>query len=420
MKTARAVKIFVVLLIITQIFMGQSYATNKKNVTKNKTNTKNTITENKEASKNVNEEEKKNEEIETKEELVKAKVIELKNVYEREEDKAKVQEIRLKITSGKRKEEKIDAIYVLSYEKNKKITADNLSKNDTVYVKLTEQKGEIIKAEVEDVSRNMYMILLIILFLGCLVIVEKKKSISFIINIVLSVISIYAIFMMNVYKGNNAVLFSLITVTVMILINVIVEGLNKRSISAGVGTFGGVIAAGIITIIFTKLAKVTGGEQGALILNYMDSNKNFNFRGLIFSGMIIAVLGAAINISHQITKKIAEEKVNNPEITGRELFKIGIKKGEEGIGKTIYVVVLAFLGITLNINVLYMSANASLINILNSESIATNFICTFAAGIGIIVTIPITSMVAAFLYRKKVIYKFKSENIVDGKRSLKI
>ena len=74
----------------------------------------------------------------------------------------------------------------------------------------------------------------------------------------------------------------------------------------------------------------------------------------------------------------------------------------------------------LNINVLYMSANASLINILNSESIATNFICTFAAGIGIIVTIPITSMVAAFLYRKKVIYKFKSENIVDGKRSLKI
>ena len=99
MKTARAVKIFVVLLIITQIFMGQSYATNKKNVTKNKTNTKTTITENKEASKNVNEEEKKNEEIETKEELVKAKVIELKNVYEREEDKAKVQEIRLKMTS---------------------------------------------------------------------------------------------------------------------------------------------------------------------------------------------------------------------------------------------------------------------------------------------------------------------------------
>ena len=420
MKTARAVKIFVVLLIITQIFMGQSYATNKKNVTKNKTNTKNTITENKEASKNVNEEEKKNEEIETKEELVKAKVIELKNVYEREEDKAKVQEIRLKITSGKRKEEKIDAIYVLSYEKNKKITADNLSKNDTVYVKLTEQKGEIIKAEVEDVSRNMYMILLIILFLGCLVIVEKKKSISFIINIVLSVISIYAIFMMNVYKGNNAVLFSLITVTVMILINVIVEGLNKRSISAGVGTFGGVIAAGIITIIFTKLAKVTGGEQGALILNYMNSNKNFNFRGLIFSGMIIAVLGAAINNSQKITKKIAQEKVDNPEIGFKELFKFGVDEGKEGIGKVIYVVVLAFLGITLNINVLYMSANANLINILNSEAIASNIICTFAAGIGIIVTIPITSIVAAFVYRKRVIYKFKSENIVEGKRSLKL
>ena len=255
MKTTKFVKIFVVLLIITQIFTIQTYATNKKNTKNNKVNTQNTISNNKQAQQKTIEEENKKEEteIETKEELVKAKVIELKNVYEREEDKAKVQEIRLKITSGKRKEEKIDAIYVLSYEKNKKITADNLSKNDTVYVKLTEQKGEIIKAEVEDVSRNMYIVLLIILFLGCLVIVEKKKSISFIINIVLSVISIYAIFMLNVYKGNNAVLFSLITVTVMILINVIVEGLNKRSISAGIGTFGGVIASGIITIIFTKI-----------------------------------------------------------------------------------------------------------------------------------------------------------------------
>ena len=403
MKNTKILKIFVALIIITQIFIINSYAVNNKVDTNKQTNI-----------------ETNQSESEEKQELVKAKVIEIKNIYEIQEDKSKIQDVKLKIISGSRKEEKIDAVYILSNENNNKVTADNLNKGNTVYVKITEKNNEIIKAEVEDVSRNNYIILLIMLFLICLAIAEKKKSIKLIINIVFSVIWIYGIFMLNVYKGYNAVLFSLLTVIAILIVDVIVEGIGKRSISAAIGTFTGVIVAGIITMIFTKLAKVTGGEQGALILNYMDSNKNFNFRGLIFSGMIIAVLGAAINNSQKITKKIAQEKVDNPEIGFKELFKFGVDEGKEGIGKVIYVVVLAFLGITLNINVLYMSANANLINILNSEAIASNIICTFAAGIGIIVTIPITSIVAAFVYRKRVIYKFKSENIVEGKRSLKL
>lgn len=419
MKNFKILKIFLALLILTQIFIIDSYAVNNKNKvdTSKQINKTQIKSDNKT---NIKTEDEEKQEPEKKEELVKAKVIEIKNVYEIEEDKSKIQEIKLKITSGKRKEEKIDAIYILSNENNKKVTADSLNKGDTVYVKITEQNNEIIKAEVEDVSRNTYIVLLITLFLICLAIVEKKKSIKLIINIIFSVILIYGIFMMNVYKGYNAVLFSLLTVIAILIVDVIVEGIGKRSISAAIGTFTGVIVSGIITMIFTKLAKVTGGEQGALILSYMNSNKNFNFRGLIFSGMIIAVLGAAINTSQKITKKIAQEKSDNPEVQFNELFKIGIAEGKEGIGKVIYVVVLAFLGITLNINVLYMSANANLINILNSEAIASNIICTFAAGIGIIVTIPITSIVAAFAYKKRVIYKFKSENIVEGKRSLKI
>ena len=40
--------------------------------------------------------------------------------------------------------------------------------------------------------------------------------------------------------------------------------------------------------------------------------------------------------------------------------------------------------------------------------------------IGIIVVIPITSLMFAFFYKDKAIYKVKSDNIVEGKRTLKI
>ena len=39
---------------------------------------------------------------------------------------------------------------------------------------------------------------------------------------------------------------------------------------------------------------------------------------------------------------------------------------------------------------------------------------------GVVYTIPITAFVYAFLNRKKTIYKTTSENLIDGKRSLKI
>ncbi len=58
--------------------------------------------------------------------------------------------------------------------------------------------------------------------------------------------------------------------------------------------------------------------------------------------------------------------------------------------------------------------------ILNKEAIAEEVISAIAGSMGVVYTVPITSFVYAILNRNKTVYKTTSENIIDGKMSLKL
>ena len=67
-----------------------------------------------------------------------------------------------------------------------------------------------------------------------------------------------------------------------------------------------------------------------------------------------------------------------------------------------------------------MACNMSLAEILNKETIAEEIISAITGSMGVVYTIPITSIVYSVLNKDKVIYKKISENKIDGKRSIKI
>ena len=58
--------------------------------------------------------------------------------------------------------------------------------------------------------------------------------------------------------------------------------------------------------------------------------------------------------------------------------------------------------------------------IVSKEAFAEQLISAMAGTIGVILTVPITSIIYACINRNKTIYKTVSENKIEGKRSLKI
>jgi len=424
---SKIIAIFAIFLIVAQIFASNVYAKDKKeNKAKTETKTNTTQSVSKENSK-----QKTEEKAETKEDVVKnyknikAKVISASEKYTKENEKSKekyyVQDVTLKLQSGDRKDERVEAIYMISYDSKTNIKAKALKENQTVYVDFTETNGEITEASVTGVVRQNYILLIVLLFIISLAIIGKEKCIKLIIDLIIAFTAIYVILIINVYNGINAILLSAITCAVIIfIVSLIRMGLNKEAFSTMAGTICGLLISGLLMYVFMKISGITLGQAEVAVLNELEITQRINLRNLMISGIMIASIGSAFEISLDICSRLAEARKENHAMTWQELFHLGVEQGRESIFKIVNIVLFAVLGATLSFSILYGTITNNFLEFINTEIVTANIICIFACGIGVIYIVPITSIVYAILNRNKLIYKKKSSNIVEGKRSLKI
>ena len=94
--------------------------------------------------------------------------------------------------------------------------------------------------------------------------------------------------------------------------------------------------------------------------------------------------------------------------------------GRDVIGTMTNTLILAYVGGSITLILLFMACNISFIDIVNKETIAQEIISAIAGSMGVVYTVPITSIVYSILNKDKTIYRTVSENKVNGKRSLKI
>lgn len=234
--------------------------------------------------------------------ITKAKVIDTKRVYDRTIENLvdKVQEVTIEITEGEYKGITFDAIYVLSYDLDNKIMAYELEKGNKVNVQLTIENNDIINVEVQDVIRQDYIIWMIALFFISILVIGKKQGIKAIAGLVVTILAIYFIMITSIYKGYSPIIMSILTSALIIIVTfIIIAGLNKKAFTAAIGTTGGVVFAGAIAFGFGILAKLSGGQEEAIMLSMNSGDIIFNFRELLFAGIVVASLGACMDVRNE-------------------------------------------------------------------------------------------------------------------------
>lgn len=333
----------------------------------------------------------------------------------------KVQEVKVEIIEGEYIGEEFDTTYTLSYDIAGKIMAYELEVGDKVIVQLSEDMDGNVTATVQDVVRSGYIIGMFVVFLLSIVLVGGKKGIKAILGLLYTIILIYLIMIKGIFKGDNAIISSIGTSMLVILGTfIIIGGFNKKITTAAIGTLGGVVSAGLMALIFNHIAKMSGACEDAIQLSVSMSAINFDFRDLLFAGIIVSALGACMDVGMSIASSLDEIKMKKSDITWTELFKSGMNIGRDVIGTMTNTLILAYVGGSLTLILLFMACNMNIIEILNKETIAEQVISAIAGSMGVIYTVPITSFIYAILNKDRVIYKKNSENRIDGKRSLKI
>jgi len=307
-----------------------------------------------------------------------------------------VQEIKLKILSGKFKGQE-------KFLENSLIgnPADlEIKKGDKVIIQIEEFTEGDFMVQIHDYYRLPQVLWLVGIFLALMVLIGKTKGLRAVFSLLISVFLIFKIFIPLALRGVSPVWLALVIATLIAVVTlVIIAGFKKKTLAAILGTIGGLISATILAMVFGNLSRLTGlsSEEARILL----VNFPLDFKGLLFSGIIIASLGAVMDVAISVASGMAEVKKAHPEIPRRKLISSGIELGRDIMGTMSNTLIFAYVGASLFLLLLFTEFGESYLKFFNFDFVAEEIIGAIAGSIGLILAIPLTAIIAGYLETKK-------------------
>ncbi|MBU0687216.1 MAG: YibE/F family protein [Candidatus Margulisbacteria bacterium] len=255
---------------------------------------------------------------------------------------------------------------------------------------------------ISDFARDNYAYWTILIYALLLVILGRLKGVKALASLLITLFLLFFVLFPLTLKGFNPILITILIALVVSLVTFrIIGGKTKKMISATLGTFSGVLLAGIIALLFGKLMHLSGmSTEEAKILLY-SLNVKIDFQGILFSGIIIGALGAIMDVGMSISSAINEVRKVHPEANFKNLFESGMRVGRDIMGTMANTLILAYTGGALPLLLLIIASQASISKVINLELISLEILRAMAGSIGLVLCIPMTAAIAAYLYSQE-------------------
>lgn len=308
------------------------------------------------------------------------------------------QNVEVRITSGERKGEIITAKNSLSGTHGMDI---ELKPGDRVIVYCAVQDNEIQESYIAERVRAPILKYFVLFFALVLVAVGGVQGIKALVGLGFTMAGIYYILLPALLKG-----YAPLPVTIAVLIGVtfltmvVVAGITRKAAAATLGTLGGLLVAGFLAVLVGDLAALQGlATEEERILFMVDLP--LDMRGLLFAGILIGAVGAVMDVAMSISSAIEEVHYANPDLSPLELMRSGMRVGRDIMGTMANTLILAYSGGSLPFLLLYLAYELPPAMILNSELIGAEVVRALAGSIGLIVSVPITAVIAGLLNRSR-------------------
>lgn len=252
---------------------------------------------------------------------------------------------------------------------------------------------------VSDWVRRPALLWLLGLFVLVAVAVARGKGLRAILATSASLLVVITFIVPGILAGHNPLLISLLGAGgILIMAIYFVHGINWSTTAALAGTLIAVVITMALGIAFSDLAHLTGmGDDEAMLISF--GAPQIALKGLLLAGLVIGALGALADITIVQASVVRELAHANPSFGLRELYQRAMKVGLDHIGSLIDTLVLAYTGAALPLLVLLHLSEVAPLRALNLELVATEIVRILVGSIGLILAVPITTLLAALLFR---------------------
>lgn len=145
-----------------------------------------------------------------------------------------------------------------------------------------------------------------------------------------------------------------------------------------------------------------------MYLLFLNPADPVDLKAIIFSTIIIGALGAIMDVAMDIASALNELAATTAEPTRKMLLQAGNNIGRDILGMMSNTLILAYIGGSLTIVLLFFAYNHSLLYLLNKEMVVVEILQAVIGSFGILFTIPFTSFICSRLYVKKAGRRYKS------------
>jgi len=307
------------------------------------------------------------------------------------------QTVLLKILTGDYKGKEVEAESSSSY-----LYGTHCKQGETVVAIVSESKGEIT-ASVYSNNRSPMIWLMVAIFIIIVVLVGGKKGVSSILALLFTMACIFFVFLPMIYRGFSPILSAIIVIAFTTIVTMcFIDGISKKSVSAMIGTIFGVIIAGVFALIFGNVTSISGYNVSDIEnLVYVGEMTDIQIGQLLFAGILIASLGAVMDVGMSISSTLCEIKEKNPSLTMKELFLSGMNVGRDMMGTMTNTLILAFTGGSINTLVFIYAYNYQYLQIMNMYSVGIEIMQGLSASLGVILAVPFTSLITSILISGK-------------------
>lgn len=300
-------------------------------------------------------------------------------------------------------------VTILEGEKQgKQVTLDNdylaLKQGEVFFLVDTvrAEDGQEVYA-VGDPDRLPALLFFAVLFVALVLIFGGLQGIRGLLSLCGSFLLIFFALLPGILHGYSPILVSIgVASLIIILGSYITHGFNKTTTSAVIGMIMTVIITGALAAHAVGWAHLSGfSSDEATYLNF-NTRGTMDLAGLLLGGILIGLLGVLYDVAIGQAVSVEELYRAGPDLGRKQIFRRTLRIGREHIGALVNTLAIAYVGASLPLLLLFVSAGSgSYLPIINREIFADEIIRILIGSIGLVIAVPITTLLSVVMLVKK-------------------
>ncbi|HEX9804504.1 MAG TPA: YibE/F family protein, partial [Candidatus Dojkabacteria bacterium] len=316
------------------------------------------------------------------------------------------QECRIFNVTINERDKKGSSVDVVETLENPDPQNEVLTEGDRIFLQEF-QVGEELVYVILGPVRNFPLALLALVFVVVIIGIGRLQGFGSLVGLILSVFVLFGVTTPMILSGTNPILAGYIGAVIVLASSIFFShGFNKKSFIALGSSAAGLLIISVLTFIFLNLTKLTGfGDDSSLAL-YAESEKMLDLRGILFASIIIGGIGVLDDIAVNQVSAIQQIYLTDKKQDWIELYKKAMVLGRDHIASLVNTLFIAYASASMPIVMLLQATNSTFIDIINSDQFAEEIVRAILGSIGLILVVPISSIIGAIVISKyKVTWK---------------